>query len=66
MYVIESKGEHLAGNTDSQYKESDGHNVQPKSIRLSAGTKLRVLNEDYAFYFVEQGNEVADIKTMMK
>lgn len=67
MYVIESKGEHLAGNTDSQYKKKVMDTMTNQKVTVyQQELSFGVLNEDYAFYFVEQGNEVADLKTMMK
>lgn len=62
VYVIESKGEHLIGNLDTQYKKSvfdslNKGNIEPVSLNLA---KFKV-NKNFQFEMIEQGNESTDI-----
>lgn len=62
IYVIESKGEHLIGNPDTQYKKSvfdrlNKENAEPINVSV---VKFN-LNKNFQFELVEQGNEDANI-----
>ncbi len=62
VYVIESKGEHLIGNVDTQYKKSVFNIInkeKPEPINISV-VKFN-LNNNFQFELVAQGNEEADI-----
>ncbi len=62
VYIIESKGEHLLGNSDTQYKKSvfDRLNMQnTESIDVSV-VKFK-LNKNFRFELVEQGSEDINI-----
>lgn len=62
VYIIESKGEHLIGNLDTQYKKNvfdKMNNEEIKSINLKL-IKFK-LNEDFSFELVEEGKEDVDI-----
>ena len=62
VYIIESKGEHLLGNLDTQYKKNvfnKMNNEEIKSINLKL-IKFK-LNEDFSFELVEEDKEDFDI-----
>jgi type III restriction enzyme len=68
IYVIESKGEHLKGNEDTQYKQkllSFMNDVQVKKVK---STKLvsQDLNDSFVFELVEQDKYENRINTVMK
>jgi type III restriction enzyme len=70
LYVIESKGEHLSGNPDTQYKKSvlDLMTKQRKEKKIYAyQTKLPFgkVNEDAEFYIVEEGKEDETLRNLM-
>jgi len=67
VYVLESKGEMLLGNTDTQYKKRvmEKMTISPKQVyqtELNFGT----LNESVEPYLIEQGQEESQIRTLMK
>ena len=70
LYIIESKGEHLSGNPDTQYKKSvlDLMTKQRKEKKIYAyQTKLPFgkVNEDAEFYMVEEGKEDETLRNLM-
>ncbi len=62
VYIIESKGEHLINNPDTQYKKGVFDKMNEESIEV-INTKLIKfkLNKKFQFELVEQGNENIDI-----
>lgn len=67
VYVLESKGEHLLGNADTEYKKKVLDTMtNQKVVAYQQELSFGVLNEDAAFYFIEDGNEEAEIKTIFK
>ncbi|MBI5739388.1 MAG: DEAD/DEAH box helicase family protein [Nitrospirae bacterium] len=71
LYIIESKGEHLSGNPDTQYKKSvlELMTKQKKEHKIyTYQTKLPFpkVNEDAEFYLVEQGKEEQTVKSLMR
>lgn len=71
LYIIESKGEHLSGNSDTQYKNAvlELMTRQKKEKKIyTYQTKLPFpkVNEDAEFYLVEQGKEDQTVKSLMK
>lgn len=71
LYIIESKGQHLSGNADTQYKKSvlDLMTKQKKEKKIyTYQTKLPFpkVNEDTEFYLVEQGKEEQALRSLMK
>ncbi len=71
LYIIESKGEHLSGNPDTQYKKSvlELMTKQKKEKKIyTYQTKLPFpkVNEDAEFYLVEQGKEEQTLRSLMK
>ena len=70
LYIIESKGDHLSGNPDTQYKKSvlDLMTKQRKEKKIYAyQTKLPFgkVNEDAEFYMVEEGKEDETLRNLM-
>ncbi len=71
IYVLESKGEHLAGNEDTKYKKevlnlmTEQHRKK-KIVNAVQGELFKQVNEEAEFYLVEQGKEEAEIKKLMK
>lgn len=71
LYIIESKGEHLSGNPDTQYKKSvlDLMTKQRKEKKIYAyQTKLPFgkVNEDAEFYLVEEGKEDETLRNLLR
>ncbi|HBR22210.1 MAG TPA: hypothetical protein DD713_06540 [Nitrospiraceae bacterium] len=71
LYIIESKGEHLAGNADTQYKKSvlDLMTKQRKDKKIyTYQTELPfgMISENVECYLVEQGKEEQEVKRLMK
>jgi len=65
VYVIESKGEHLINNPDTQYKKSvfdKMNNISVESLNLHL-IKSK-LNKDFQFELVEQGKEDLEINKL--
>ncbi len=65
VYVLESKGEQLAGNADTVYKKQvldKMTSVQKKAYQTQID--FGVLNEAIEFYLVEQGREESQIRTL--
>lgn len=65
VYVLESKGEQLIGNPDTQYKSKvmqtmSKTKVQTYQMELEFGK----VNENVSFYLVEQGKEDAEIRSL--
>ena len=62
IYVIESKGEHLIGNPDTQYKKSVFDKLNKESAEpINVSVVKFNLNKNFQFELVEQGNEDVDI-----
>lgn len=58
VYVIESKGEHLVDNPDTQYKKSVFDKINKTEIETFNFELLKFkLNKDFKFEFVEQNSE---------
>lgn len=72
IYVLESKGEHLAGNADTLYKnkvmklmtsQTQNENVDYQQSEMFKGMKV---GEKAEFYIVEQSQEEEEIKKLFK
>jgi len=62
VYIIESKGEHLIGNPDTQYKKSVFNRLNKENTqRIEVSVVEFNLNKNFQFELVEQGKEDADI-----
>jgi len=73
VYILESKGEHLIGNPDTQYKKSvldlmTDQNKQKKIKKYPIQIKIQFseLNDKAEFYIVESGKEEEELKRLMK
>ncbi len=72
VYIIESKGEHLAGNPDTLYKEKvlNFMNEQKKRKAIRHCEQLELpfgqINDNDEFYLVLQGKEEEDLKRLFK
>lgn len=72
VYIIESKGEHLLGGTDSEYKKAvfDFMTEQHKKNRIeryqAKQLDLFQVNEHVECYFVEEKKEEENLKTLFK
>lgn len=72
VYILESKGEHLAGNADTVYKQKVldimTEQKKKKAIRHYEQTKLPFgqVNDNVTFYLVEQGKEEEELKKHFK
>lgn len=66
VYVIESKGEHLIGNTDSNYKKALFDKINSVIPKIETGsTMLSQVNNKFKFDFIEQGQEDSHIKSIL-
>jgi type III restriction enzyme len=72
IYVLESKGEHLAGNADTAYKQkvlelmtvqTRQETVEYQQMDMFKGMKI---GEKAEFYVVEQNTEEEEIKRLFK
>ena len=62
VYIIESKGEHLIDNPDTQYKKSVFNEINQKKIEgLNLNQIKFKLNKEFKFELVEQGKEDLEI-----
>ncbi|MCD4735892.1 MAG: hypothetical protein K8R53_07590 [Bacteroidales bacterium] len=73
VYIVESKGEHLLGNLDTEYKKKvlDVMTEQKKQEKIKPyQTKIPfeeyVLNDKVECYLVEQGKEEEELKKLLK
>lgn len=71
LYIIESKGEHLSGNPDTQYKKSvlELMTKQKKEKKIYAYQEklpFGKISEDVECYLVEQGKEDETLKSLMR
>ncbi len=72
IYIIESKGEHLLGNPDTQYKKAilDVMTEQKRNKKIYTFQQGKLpfekIHEDAEFYLVEEGKEEAELKKLMK
>lgn len=71
LYILESKGEHLSGNQNTQYKKSvlDLMTKQRKDKKIytyQAELLLGKISEEVECYLVEQGKEDQTLKSLMK
>jgi type III restriction enzyme len=69
VYIIESKGEHLLGNANTQYKKNildlmTGLHQSNKVERIQQQLGLFQVNEKAAFYLVEQNKEEETLKNL--
>jgi len=65
IYILESKGEHLIDNPDTQYKKSVFDRINQEQIKELDSThfiKFK-LNKEFQFELVEQGKEDLQINT---
>lgn len=70
IYIIESKGEHLVGNTDSTYKKNvmDKITEQQKSGRIKSyqvQLDFGTINESIEAYLIEQNKEEEELRRLM-
>lgn len=70
-YIIESKGEHLSGNPDTQYKKSvlelmTRQQKEKKIYAFQQKLPFGQINEAAEFYLVEQGKEEQTLRSLMK
>jgi len=62
VYIIESKGEHLLGNPDTQYKKSVFDRMNKENIESISLNLIKFeMNKNFNFELVEQGKEDVDI-----
>lgn len=72
VYVLESKGEHLLGNLDTQYKKKvmEVMTDQKKSKKIQKHIQRELpfgdLNDSIESYLVEQGKEEGSIRELFK
>lgn len=70
VYILESKGEHLLGNADTQYKKKvlDRMTEQRRSGKIEKiqQTNLFAVNDQVEFHLVEQGKEEESLKRLFK
>ncbi|MFP3043419.1 DEAD/DEAH box helicase family protein [Treponema primitia] len=72
VYVLESKGQQLLGNDDSNYKKAvmEIMTEQSQQSRISNYTQgvldFGEVNDKVEFYFVEQGQEETEVKKRFK
>jgi type III restriction enzyme len=72
VYIIKSKGEHLLGNADSEYKKSvlDLMTEQHKTNRIERyqmkQLELFQVNETVECYFVEERKEEENLRSLFK
>ena len=72
VYIIESKGMHLLGNVDSEYKKSvlDLMTEQHKTNRIeryqARQLELFQVNEHVECYFVEENKEEESLRNLFK
>ena len=65
VYVLESKGEHLAGNDDTMYKDKVMQQMTKTKVETyQMEIKFGKVNDKAEFYVVEQGNEDGKIRTL--
>jgi type III restriction enzyme len=65
VYVLESKGEHLLGSADTEYKNKvlqEMTKTKPQTYQMEIN--FGQVNENVAFYLVEQGKEDAEIRSL--
>ncbi|MDG6027979.1 MAG: hypothetical protein AYP45_18435 [Candidatus Brocadia carolinensis] len=71
-YVIESKGEHLSGNPDTQYKKSvlalmtEQHREKKICTYHQMKLPFEIINEEAEFYLVEERKEGETLKNLMR
>ena len=72
VYIIESKGEHLLGNADSEYKKSvlDLMTEQHRTDRIARYQTKQIdlfqVNEKVECYFVEENKEDESLRKIFK
>lgn len=72
VYIIESKGEHLAGNADTQYKKKvlELMTEQHQSSKIAKYEQLELplmqVNEKTEFYLIEENKEDEILKRLLK
>ena len=70
VYILESKGEQLLGNADTQYKKKvlDLMTKQNQEYKIEKVQQMELfaLNEKAEFYLVEDGKEEATLKNLFK
>jgi len=67
VYVLESKGEQLLGNKDTQYKKNlfaVMNNQRAKIEQIQTSTMKYKLNDKFQFEFVEQKQEETTINLL--
>jgi type III restriction enzyme len=72
VYILESKGEHLLGNTDTEYKKKvlDLMTEQHKNGKIAVYEQmelpLHAVNEKAEFYLIEENKEEQTLRTLLK
>jgi type III restriction enzyme len=70
VYILESKGEHLSGNADTDYKKKVldlmTYQSNMKKIEKVQQMSLFAVNEKAEFYLVEDGKEESTLKNLFK
>ena len=72
VYIIESKGEHLLGNADSEYKKSvldlmtEQHRTNNITRYQTKQLDMFQVNENVECYFVEENKEEESLRKIFK
>lgn len=71
LYIIESKGEHLSGNQDTQYKKAvldlmTRQRKEQKIYTYQEKLPLGKISEAVECYLVEEGKEEQEVRKLMK
>lgn len=72
IYIIESKGEHLIGNADTEYKKAvlnlmtEQHKTKRIERYQTKQLNMFQVNEKAEFYFAEENKEEETIKKLFK
>jgi len=71
LYIIESKGEHLLGNADTQYKKAvlelmTAQRKEKKIYTYQEELPFGKISEDIECYLIEQGKEEQALKSLMR
>ena len=65
VYVLESKGEHLIGNSDTEYKNNVLQKMTDTKIEpIQMEFKFGKVNDRAAFYIIEDGKEEEKVRTL--
>jgi hypothetical protein len=64
VYVLESKGEHLVGSPDTEYKDMVLQKMTGTKPKHQMELNFGQVNEEVEFYLVEEGKEDSQIRTL--